>query len=748
MPKSVKEISKYTREVQIVNEAVVELQTLNRPNVRAYCRDRNINHLRQRVQRALNGAKNKSTREPANKKLSIEQDLALERFIDAIDDVGFGVQKELVSQQADALLAEAYEGDGPPPRVGVNWASRWLAAHTKYCRTKATPIELARKLAQSPEALLEWYNKLNSYRQRLGVTDNNLYNMDETGIRIGVAKSSYVYTKHGRQIIIPTATNRELISLIECVSANGQVIEPMLIIKSKSILEHWAVDLPSNYLINITDSGYSNDCTAIDWIKHFNKFTQEHCQGGTRLLLIDGHGSHLTAEFTKYAESNNIQLFALPPHTTHLLQPLDVGCFQPLKHYHSRTIDWASRSGATDIRKTDFLATLTQIRQQTFTEHTIKSGWKRTGLAPFSPEQVIGPLKVQEAANGAGDVLEEGEAVQRASTPTLSSSSEEGRPDVLDNLSPLSRSRFLCQLLNSIGTPQHKELSTPFQTRRPHHTPGDIGWHTPKTIRTLNIQEKSVAYTLREKLPRDLAEGIITTLKGSSAIARAAAGLEQALHNTRAAEYAREQRRRRNRRVVDAGGGPIYAGDCRKMAAARVANEAAKQEAAVAARLQRLLTKRMNTWKKLRPTIRNFGKKSMKRHATGVTVMRDMSRWTYSTTDPERAQEFQQLYTNSIQYLECRGRFRAVSTIISSSLNAAEVSLMARDTLDPYNQLLHQKGLLIDLYVKQESIVEGSSSQFVVYETQIASNSDDSDDSDGDEGYSSPFDQEMLLEAE
>ncbi|KAK7178104.1 transposase, partial [Paraphaeosphaeria sporulosa] len=85
-------------------------------------------------------------------------------------------------------------------------------------------------------------------------------------------------------------------------------------------------------------------------------------------------------------------LYALLPHTTHLLQPLDVGCFQPLKWYHSRTLDWASRTGAVGIRRSDFLATLAQIRGQAFKENTIKSGWRKTGLAPFSPEQVIAPL--------------------------------------------------------------------------------------------------------------------------------------------------------------------------------------------------------------------------------------------------------------------------------------------------------------------------------------------------------------------
>ena len=57
------------------------------------------------------------------------------------------------------------------------------------------------------------------------------------------------------------------------------------------------------------------------------------------MLIMDGYGSHMTYEFFTYAKRNQIELFRLPPHSTHLTQPLDVGCFQPFKHYHSEGID-------------------------------------------------------------------------------------------------------------------------------------------------------------------------------------------------------------------------------------------------------------------------------------------------------------------------------------------------------------------------------------------------------------------------
>ena len=49
------------------------------------------------------------------------------------------------------------------------------------------------------------------------------------------------------------------------------------------------------------------------------------------LLLLDGHSTHYGPEMINIAALNQIIIFALPPHTMHITQPLDCGCFSPLK---------------------------------------------------------------------------------------------------------------------------------------------------------------------------------------------------------------------------------------------------------------------------------------------------------------------------------------------------------------------------------------------------------------------------------
>lgn len=84
------------------------------------------------------------------------------------------------------------------------------------------------------------------------------------------------------------------------------------------------------------------------------------------MLVIDGFGSHSTLPFFELASVNKILLFHLPPHSTHLTQPLNVGVFQPFKHYHTEAIDKAVRLGDSQFGKLEFLAAFQLFCNQTF----------------------------------------------------------------------------------------------------------------------------------------------------------------------------------------------------------------------------------------------------------------------------------------------------------------------------------------------------------------------------------------------
>lgn len=69
---------------------------------------------------------------------------------------------------------------------------------------------------------------------------------------------------------------------------------------------------------------------------------------------MDGHDSHLTFEFLEYCISHDIICICLPAHSTHLLQPLDVGLFGPLAQAYSNSLDEWERTGHKGVDRGEF----------------------------------------------------------------------------------------------------------------------------------------------------------------------------------------------------------------------------------------------------------------------------------------------------------------------------------------------------------------------------------------------------------
>ena len=134
----------------------------------------------------------------------------------------------------------------------------------------------------------------------------------------------------------------------------------------------------------------------------FESFTREKAEGRTRLLICDGHGSHITAKFVAHCIEHDIRLFQLLPHSSHLLQPLDVGVFGPLKKAISSQLDRLIRVGVPRLEKAEWMENYVKARETAFTKSNILGGWRGAGLFPlnrYRPTHDLPELPVTSSAN-------------------------------------------------------------------------------------------------------------------------------------------------------------------------------------------------------------------------------------------------------------------------------------------------------------------------------------------------------------
>ena len=101
-----------------------------------------------------------------------------------------------------------------------------------------------------------------------------------------------------------------------------------------------------------------------------------------RLLLYDRHDSHISAKFVDYAIKNNIEIILLPPHSSHLLQPLDIAIFSPLKRAISSRLHRLMQTGISRLEKAEWLEYFAKAREDAITSINILSGWRGGGLFP------------------------------------------------------------------------------------------------------------------------------------------------------------------------------------------------------------------------------------------------------------------------------------------------------------------------------------------------------------------------------
>lgn len=123
----------------------------------------------------------------------------------------------------------------------------------------------------------------------------------------------------------------------------------------------------------------------------FDRYTKTKAGRGYRLLLVDGHCSCVNLSFFDYADKHRIIILVLPPHSTHRLQPLDVGLFSPLSRAYSKEISdyFMKGQGFVSMSKRSFYGFFKRAWDASFTSENIESAWRATGIWPYNPEKTL-----------------------------------------------------------------------------------------------------------------------------------------------------------------------------------------------------------------------------------------------------------------------------------------------------------------------------------------------------------------------
>jgi len=145
---------------------------------------------------------------------------------------------------------------------------------------------------------------------------------------------------------------------VECICVDGTVVPPLVIFKAENLSTQWIpANIHGDWKFSCNLKGWTSNIHGVEWLRRcFEPATREKVAGEYRLLICDGHDSHITGAFVGHCMDNNIILMILPPHSSHMTQPLDVGVFGPLKKHMAAEIDPLIRTGIPRIQKVEWLS--------------------------------------------------------------------------------------------------------------------------------------------------------------------------------------------------------------------------------------------------------------------------------------------------------------------------------------------------------------------------------------------------------
>lgn len=148
-----------------------------------------------------------------------------------------------------------------------------------------------------------------------------------------------------------------------------------------------------HYSAGVSENGWTDDFLCLTWFTdEFIPFAKSRNTSGKPIILtFDGHASHTALDMIEIAEKEGVGLYVLPPHTTHYLQPLDVGVFGHIQRAWANRCDALTNESAMaggkgfGLTRSNVIPNYLDVRDAVLTEGMIKSAWRSCGLVPLNP---------------------------------------------------------------------------------------------------------------------------------------------------------------------------------------------------------------------------------------------------------------------------------------------------------------------------------------------------------------------------
>ncbi|XP_060594276.1 uncharacterized protein LOC132748679 [Ruditapes philippinarum] len=249
------------------------------------------------------------------------QEALLVGHLKTMDDVGYGYSRQETLNLASDYAVHLGLRDKDHPLTD-RWLYKFLSRWPEIGVKKPCSLEIARAKFATRGAVDAYFEELGLVLSKYNLLNkpHRIYNIDEKGLSTEHKPPKVIGGKFSKSQAV-TSGRGKTVTLIGCANGVGQVIPPYFVFPGARMLDSLLDGATAGADGDVSESGWSNSQIFCNYIQeHLIKFLPPRDDDDI-LLLYDGH---ITKPIIEWAKSHHIHLFVLPPHCSHLLQPLDV----------------------------------------------------------------------------------------------------------------------------------------------------------------------------------------------------------------------------------------------------------------------------------------------------------------------------------------------------------------------------------------------------------------------------------------
>ena len=293
------------------------------------------------------------------------EEFAIAQNLGALGDFGMALSvpqlQDFIKNYLDSNGREVHVFKGNRP--GVDWVCAFLQRHSNLLSQRMCQNISRRRAALSEEVVSTFFENLKTTLE--GVPPANIVNYDETNLVDDPKGQLQIFqrgTKHAERIM---NSSKSATSIMFAVTASGVNLNPYVVYKAKRLQQAWLEGGPLDVSYNRTKSGWFDAKTFVDWFKKVAlAYFRSRPHDEPKVLIGDNLASHINYKLVPLCEEHNIKMVFLVPNATHLLQPLDVAVFAPLKKEWRKVLTtWKLSAGKslTTLPKWAFPSLLLQL---------------------------------------------------------------------------------------------------------------------------------------------------------------------------------------------------------------------------------------------------------------------------------------------------------------------------------------------------------------------------------------------------